>query len=78
MAFLHSFTESRVVRAAGKIVDADVKTGCIILTADDMAAAKAIVANDPFSIHGVSRNMRIVEWDPFVGAFAAKSSGQTP
>ena len=78
IAYLYKFVREGVVRASGKVVDAPVKTGCILITAPDRAAADAIVAADPFSKAGLVEDLRIFEWDPFIGIFAAEASGPPP
>lgn len=78
MAYIRSLEKRGTLRASGKVVDAKVTTACLILTAQDRTELDSIIAKDPFSSVGVIENLRISEWDPFIGIFAAESSGNAP
>lgn len=78
MAHLHALLREGTLRASGKVVDASVKTGLLLLVARDRPAVEGIIASDPFARAGAIGELKITEWDPFLGLFAAESSGQAP
>lgn len=78
LGYLYDLRDAGILRASGRIVDAEVKTGCILLTAADHAAAERIVADDPFSRAHAIGELTFAEWDPFIGIFADEASGIVP
>ena len=75
ITYLRKLEQEGRLRASGAIVDAPVKTGCLILTAADRADVERLIAGDPFAIHGIIAQLNISEWDPYFGIFASESSG---
>ncbi|MEV4343229.1 YciI family protein [Actinoplanes sp. NPDC049596] len=49
---------------------ADLSGGVIVLIADDLEAAQALVDKDPYTRHGVTKDRKFSEWKITVG-FAA-------
>ncbi|MCO8273938.1 YciI family protein [Actinoplanes sp. TRM 88003] len=46
---------------------ADLSGGIIVLVADDAAAAQALVDQDPYTRHDVTKNRELKEWKITVG-----------
>lgn len=46
----------------------------LVMTAPDRAALEAVIATDPFAVHGLIENMTVAEWDPIFGAWGSESS----
>lgn len=55
------------VRAVGPYVDG---SGALVLVeAADEAAAREVLAQDPFAVHGLIDDVRIKAWQPVMGVF---------
>ncbi|WP_067887550.1 YciI family protein [Nocardia vaccinii] len=66
-AWLNELVEQGTVLTSGPYPDG---SGALILVrTDDLAAAQALFAQDPFAKHGLLQEARIVEWKPTMGAF---------
>jgi uncharacterized protein YciI len=46
---------------------ADLSGGIIVLAADDLAAAQALVDQDPYTRHNVTKDRKLTEWKITVG-----------
>lgn len=46
---------------------ADLSGGIIVLAAEDLAAAQALVEQDPYTRHGVTKDRELKEWKITVG-----------
>ncbi|XVV15373.1 YciI family protein [Actinoplanes sp. CA-131856] len=46
---------------------ADLSGGIIVLVADDLEAARALVEQDPYTQHGVTKDRELKEWKITVG-----------
>ncbi|MEV4620588.1 YciI family protein [Asanoa sp. NPDC049573] len=59
------------LKAAGSLVLAgplaDLSGGIIVLAADDLAAAQALVEQDPYTVHNVTKDRELREWKITVG-----------
>ena len=62
------------VRASGPFRETAHHSALLIMAAPDRTALNAIIATDPFAVHGLIENMTVTEWDPIFGAFATESS----
>ena len=60
--------------ASGPFSGDATRTALPILTAPDREAVEALIATDPFAVHGLIADMTVREWDPIFGAFNARSS----
>ena len=78
VAYLKQHVADGTLRACGPLKGTPHRSGFLIFTAPDRAAAEALVAADPFAIEGLIDSLTITEWDPLFGAFAAESSGHLP
>ena len=78
IVFLREILEEGVLRASGPLTDASVKTGFLIIKANDRPHVEAIIARDPFAKEGLIDDLTIQVWDPLFGAFASESSGAIP
>jgi len=56
------------VVAAGPL--ADLSGGIIVLRAEDEASAQQLVAQDPYTLHGVTKDRTLQEWKVTVGSLA--------
>ncbi|MEY4270247.1 MAG: hypothetical protein RLZZ58_1463 [Pseudomonadota bacterium] len=72
--WLRAQVAAGTLRASGPVADAAVKRAMLIVATENRAAAEAMIATDPFAIHGQIADLRIVEWDPIFGAFNADST----
>lgn len=67
-AYLASLHAAGALLTSGPV---DGGTGAlVVLVARDEAAARALVAADPFAEHGFLASVRVREWTPVIGAFA--------
>lgn len=62
--------EAGHIKASGPLVGTDVRSAALIIEANDRSHLDAILASDPFAIHGLVEAMTVMEWDPIFGAFA--------
>lgn len=60
--------------ASGPFLDEQTKSAMLIMAAIDREALDALIASDPFAIHGLIKNMSVRAWDPIFGAFNASST----
>lgn len=77
LAWLHRQADAGAVRASGPFTDVigtGVLAAMIVVRADDETAARAVIASDPFMRHGVTEDLVVRPWNPFIGAFAAETS----
>lgn len=62
------------LQAAGSVVLAgplaDLSGGIIVFSADSLEAAEALVAQDPYTQHDVTKDRSIREWKVTVGSLA--------
>jgi uncharacterized protein len=72
--FLQDLLVTGELVASGPDADTAVKSAMLILKAPDRAAVEALIARDPFAIHGMIAGMTIHDWDPIFGVFNAGSS----
>jgi uncharacterized protein YciI len=66
MAHLAQLESSGSVVLAGPL--ADLSGGIIVFAADDLAAAEALVGQDPYTQHDVTTDRQLREWKITVGA----------
>ncbi len=67
-AHLGYIKETGVVAQAGPlIVDGDMAGSLVILDVEDMAAAEAWAANDPYAKAGLFASVELVEWKKVIG-----------
>lgn len=63
------------LEAAGSVLLAgplaDLSGGVILLAADDLEAAQALVDQDPYTQHDVTKDRELREWKITVGPFAS-------
>lgn len=74
VGWLREQVAAGVLRASGPIANPDVKRAMLIIAAADEAAVRAVIATDPFAVHGLIADMSIAEWDPIFGAFNGDST----
>lgn len=74
VGWLREQVAAGVLRASGPIANPDVKRAMLIIAAADEAAVRAVIATDPFAVHGLIADMSIAEWDPIFGAFNGDSA----
>ena len=74
IAWLRDRVAEGSVRASGPLVGAPDRAAMLVMAAPDAGALDAIIATDPFAVHGLIENMTVVQWDPIFGAFAAQST----
>lgn len=72
--YLEMLVDKDTLRASGPLKDTRLRTGFLIILADNKAEVEAIVAKDPFAIEGLIEELTIIEWDPLFGAFSHESS----
>ncbi len=56
-----------VAQAGPLIVDGDMAGSLVILDVEDMAAAEAWAANDPYAKAGLFASVELVEWKKVIG-----------
>ena len=66
LAHLAELESAGSVVLAGPL--ADLSGGIIVLSADDLEAAQALVEQDPFTVNGVTENRTLKEWNITVGS----------
>jgi uncharacterized protein YciI len=67
-AHLGYIKDTGVVAQAGPlIVDGDMAGSLVILEVEDMAAAEAWAANDPYAKAGLFASVELVEWKKVIG-----------
>ncbi len=67
-AHLGYIKDTGVVAQAGPlIVDGDMAGSLVILDVEDMAAAEAWAANDPYAKAGLFASVELVEWKKVIG-----------
>lgn len=67
-AHLSYIKDTGVVAQAGPlIVDGDMAGSLVILDVEDMAAAEAWAANDPYAKAGLFASVELVEWKKVIG-----------
>ncbi len=74
IAWLRDRVADGGVRASGPLKDAPDRAAMLVMHADDRAALDAIIATDPFAIHGLIENMKVTQWDPIFGSWSAEST----
>ena len=74
VGWLREQVAAGALRASGPIADNAMKRAMLIVAAADEAAVRAMVATDPFAVHGLIADMSIAEWDPIFGAFNGDST----
>ena len=74
IAWLQDRLADGALLASGPFTGDPHKTAMLILSAPDREAVEALIATDPFAIHGLIADMTVREWDPIFGAFNASST----
>ena len=74
VAFLQDLLKDGTLKASGPMPGGRDKAALLLIEATDRAALDAIIARDPFAIHGLIADMEVEEWDPIFGVFNALSS----
>ena len=77
IAWLRERVADGSVRASGPLVDAPDRAAMLVMSAANQIALEAIIATDPFAVHGLIENMTVTQWDPIFGAWGAESSMPT-
>ena len=67
-AHLGYIEETGVVAQAGPLLDGDAMIGSlIILDVEDLAAAQAWAANDPYALAGLFDSVELIPWKKVIG-----------
>lgn len=61
------------LRASGPVMGQAKRAGLLVFSVDDRAELDALIAGDPFTIHGLIDELTVTEWNPLFGAFAAEA-----
>jgi len=72
--YLREIEKEGRLRASGPFTDTPGKTAMLILSAPDREDLMALIARDPFEIHGLIEDMTVNEWDPIFGVFNDEST----
>lgn len=76
--FLRGLQDREILVASGFLRDATFNGALIILHADSAAAARDILAGDPFNTNGLIHSIKTREWHPTLGAYADDFDTQFP
>ena len=74
IAWLQGRLRDGALVASGPFDGNEPRSAMLVMSAPDRSALEAIVATDPFAVHGLIENMTVRAWDPIFGAFNAASS----
>ena len=74
VGYLNGLIKAGKIRASGPVTGLGKRAGFIIMTVEDLAEAKRLIAEDPFAIEGLIDELTILQWDPMFGAFSGESS----
>ncbi len=67
-AHLAYIDDTGVVAQAGPLLDCDAMIGSlVILDVDDLAAAEAWAANDPYALAGLFDSVELIPWKKVIG-----------
>ncbi|UWR02908.1 YciI family protein [Ruegeria conchae] len=67
-AHLAYIDDTGVVAQAGPLLDGDAMVGSlVILDVDDLAAAEAWAANDPYALAGLFDSVELIPWKKVIG-----------
>ncbi|WP_319545831.1 YciI family protein [Ruegeria conchae] len=67
-AHLAYIDDTGVVAQAGPLLDGDAMIGSlVILDVDDLAAAEAWAANDPYALAGLFDSVELIPWKRVIG-----------
>ncbi|MCG6111433.1 MAG: YciI family protein [Paracoccus sp.] len=67
-AHLGFIRETGIVRMAGPLMEeGEMRGSLVILEADDLPAAQAWAANDPYKSAGLFASVDVVEWNKVIG-----------
>jgi uncharacterized protein YciI len=67
-AHLGFLNEHGVVRLAGPLIDeGEMRGSLLVIEADDLAAAQAWAAQDPYKAAGLFASVEIIEWKKVIG-----------
>ena len=67
-AHLGFLNEHGVVRLAGPLIDTgEMRGSLLVIEADDLAAAQAWAAQDPYKAAGLFASVEIIEWKKVIG-----------
>ncbi|MEV8158455.1 YciI family protein [Kocuria salsicia] len=69
--FFARLDEQGVLLASGQLLDGPLGDGMLVLTAPDEAAARRMLAEDPFVREGLVARLELAAWRPTVGAWVA-------
>lgn len=76
--YLRTILAQGSLLASGPLKHTTLRTGFLIMSANDRREVEQIVAGDPFATEGLIIDLVISEWDPVFGAFHDASSRQLP
>ena len=76
MQWLHDQQEAGTVAASGPVTNRpdEVLAAMILLRAADEDAARTVLGTDPFMVHGVTEDLTMTGWNPFIGVFADETT----
>lgn len=74
IVFLQELLKQGALKASGPLPGGRDKAALLLIEAPDRPALDAIIARDPFAVHGLIADMVVEEWDPIFGVFNALSS----
>ncbi|HEY8720444.1 YciI family protein [Pengzhenrongella sp.] len=78
LEYLQELVLQGTVRASGGLVGTPTKSALLIMSAANREDLLAVIAKDPFQIHGLVSDMSVNEWDPIFGTYHDESSRAFP
>lgn len=75
--YLKALIKQGKLIASGPLKNTPLRSGFLLLRADNLAEVNALVNADPFARESLIAQLDIQEWDPLFGQLAALSSGTT-
>lgn len=73
LTWFRRITEEGRLLASGQLPDAEVMSGLLIMTAQDVREAEAILDDDPYARAGLMRTRSVQAWNPTVGTHVGRS-----
>lgn len=68
--YLNGLIEPGKLLASGPVVGSPLRAGLLIFAVDDRAELDALIAADPFAIHGLICDLQVTRWNPMFGQLA--------
>lgn len=72
--YLKGLIEQGKLRASGPVMGQAKRAGLLVFSVEDRAELDALIAADPFAVHGLIDELTVTEWNPLFGAFAAEAA----